>query len=142
MLWWIAHDRLPAGLNVLIVFVEIDDPAEGLLRRGNVVAFGAEAENRGADVAKIDPHAVAGGDLGGCQTITDEQLIGDPLHLFGVQVDMATPPRFEFKKSLRLGIDVRPKIVILFPIGVRRIEVFRSCRPGRRHRIFLRPGRR
>jgi hypothetical protein len=119
------HNCLPAGLNVLIVFVEIDDPAESLLRRGDVVAFGAEAENWRADVAQIDPHAVAGGDLGRCQPITDEQLVDNPLHFLSVKVDMATPPRLEFEEPLRLCIDLRPKIVILGPIRVRRIEVFK-----------------
>lgn len=62
---------------------------------GDIVGFRAEADNRRANVAQVDPHAFAGGDLGRCQPITDEQLIGDPLHLLGVQVDMATPPGLE-----------------------------------------------
>ena len=103
--------------------------------------FGAEAENRRADVAQIDPHALAGGDLGGCQTITDEQLIGDPLHLFGVQVDMATHHVSNSRKR-SASVSTFDQIVILFPIGVRRIEVFKVADQGMPRRIFLRPGRR
>ena len=49
---------LAAGTDIVILGVEIGDPAQGLLRRRDVVALGAEADDRRADIAQVD--ALAG----------------------------------------------------------------------------------
>ena len=51
-----VDDGLAAGADVVVLAVEIDDPAQRLLRRGDVVALGAEADDRRADVAQVDAH--------------------------------------------------------------------------------------
>ena len=56
-------DRLPVGDDLAHVVVEVEDPVQRLLRRGDVVAPGAEADDRRLDVAQIDPHAVGRADL-------------------------------------------------------------------------------
>ena len=53
--------------------VQVDDPVQRLLRRGDVVAPGAEHDDRRADVAQVDAHAVGGADLAGGQLVADEQ---------------------------------------------------------------------
>jgi hypothetical protein len=57
---------------VVILLVKIDDPAERLLRRGDVAAFAAETDDRRADVAQVDPDAVAGDDLSRGERVADE----------------------------------------------------------------------
>ncbi len=132
-----VDDGLAAGADVVVLLVEIDDPAQRLLRRGDVVALGAETEDRRADVAQVDPHPVAGDDFGGGEPVADEQLIDDPLHFLGVEVDVAAPPFLEFEKARPLGVDLRPEIVVLGPQrvgGIVILEVFdqigrrRTCR--------------
>jgi hypothetical protein len=70
-----------------------------LLRRGDVVALGAETDDRRTDVAQVDAHPVAGDDFGGGQPVANEQLIDDPLHFLGVEVDVAPPPFLEFQEA-------------------------------------------
>ena len=118
-----VDDGLAAGAEVVVFFVEIDDPAQRLLRRSDVVALGAEAEDRRADVTQVDAHTVAGDDFGGGQPVADEQLIDDPLHFLGVEVDVPAPPGLEFQKALAFGIHARPEIVVLGPVGVGGIEI-------------------
>ena len=115
--------REELGEDVIVLLVEIADPAERLLRRGDVVTLGAEAHDRRADVAQVDAHPVARDDLGRGQTIADEELIDDPLDLLGIEVDVAAPPFLEFQEALRLGVDVGPHLVVLGPQRVRRVEV-------------------
>ena len=118
-----VDDGLGAGADVVVLLVQIDDPAQRLLRRGDVVALGAEAEDRRADVAQVNAYPVAGDDFGGGQPVADEQLIHDPLHFLGVEIDVAAPPFLEFQEARSLGIHFRPEIVILGPEGIGGIEI-------------------
>ncbi len=123
----VLMDRIDNGLatgeQILVRTIEIDDPTEGLRRRGDVVSLGAEAQDRRADVAQIDPRPVAGDDLRGGEVIADEQLIDNPLHLRGIKLDVATPPLFEFQEALLLGVDLGPEGIVLGPEGIGGIEV-------------------
>ena len=113
-------DRLPVGDDLAHVVVEVENPVQRLLRRGDVVAPGAEADDRRLDVAQIDAHAVGGADLAGRELVADEQVVGDPLHLAGVQQHRAAPPGLEFEEALRLRIDLGIDVVGLRPVGVGR----------------------
>ena len=61
--------------------VEIEDPAERLLRRRDVVALRAEHDDRRADVAQVDRGAVRGMNPAGGELVADEQLVDDELDL-------------------------------------------------------------
>ena len=116
-------DGLAVGANLVIGSVQIGDPAQGLLRRRDVVALGAETDDRRADIAQVDALAIAGDDFGGGQLVADEELIDDPLNFFGVEIDVAAPPFLEFQEASGALVDVGPDVVTLGPVGVGGIEV-------------------
>ena len=118
-----VNNGLTAGAQIVVLRIEIDNPAQRLLGRGDVVALGTEANDRRTDIAQIDAHPVAGDDFGGGQPVADEQLIDDPLHFLGVEIDVASPPFLEFQEARSLGIDFRPKVVVLGPEGIGGIEI-------------------
>ena len=107
--------------------IQIGDPAERLLRRGDVVAPGAEHDDRRADVAQVDARAVGGAQLAGGELVADEQVVGDPLHLLGVEQHRAAPPGLEFQEALRLGVDLGIDVVGLLPVACWRGSSIRSC---------------
>jgi hypothetical protein len=110
-----VDDRLSMLADVVHVVIEIEDPAERLLRRRDVVALGAEHDDRRTDVAEIDRCPVRGLD-GACrELVADEQLVDDRLDLLGVQVDVAAPPLLEAEIARRLGVDLGIQIVLLAP---------------------------
>ena len=118
-----VNDGLAVGADVLDAAVEIEDPVERLGRRRDVVGLGAEHDDRRADAAQIDALAVGRDDTGSRELVADEQLVGDELHLLGVEEDMPAPPFLEFKVAGRFGVDLGIEIVLLGPIGVGRVEV-------------------
>ena len=103
--------------------VEVEDPVERLLRRGDVVAPRAEDDDRRADVAQVDGGAVGGADLARGEVVADEELVDDPLHLLGVELHEAAPVLLEAEVALGLGVDLGPDVVLLGPEGVRRVLV-------------------
>ena len=118
-----VDDGLAVGPDVVDVLIQVQDPAQGLLRRGDVVALGAEADDRRGDVAQVDPHPALGHDLGRGQLVADEQVVDDPLHLLGVHQDVAAPPFLEAEIARRLGIDLGVELVLLGPERVGRVHV-------------------
>ena len=118
-----VDDGLAAGADIVVLGVEIGDPAQGLLRRRDVVALRAEADDRRTDVAQVDALAVAGQDVAGGQLVADEQLVDDPLDFLGIEIDVAAPPFFEFEEAFGAFIDIRPDVVIFAPQRVGRVEV-------------------
>ena len=115
-------DRLPVGDDLAGVVVEVENPVQRLLRRSDVVALGAEADDRRLDGAQVDAHALGGANLSRGELVADEQVVGDPLHLSRVEQHRAAPPGLEFEEAFRLGIDLRIDVVGFRPIGVRRVE--------------------
>ena len=95
-----VDDRLPMRADVIDVLIEIEDPAERLLWRGDVIALGAEHNDRRTDVAQVDGAPSEVVDQPGRQPIADEQLVHDELYFFGIEVDMAAPPPLEFEIAL------------------------------------------
>lgn len=116
-------DGLAAGADIVVLGIQVDDPAQRLLRRGDVVALGAEADDRRANVAQVDPLAGTRDDLRRGESVADKQLIDDPLNLLGIEVDVATPPFLELKKALGTGIDRLPDVVVLAPVRISWVEV-------------------
>ena len=117
-----VNDRLTVGDDLADVVIEVENPVQRLLRRGDVVAPGAEADDRRPDVAQIDAHALGCADLPGGKLVADEQVVGDPLHLSRVQQHRVAPPGFEFEEALRLRIDLGIDVVGLRPVGVGRVQ--------------------
>ena len=60
-----VDDGLAPGADVVLAVVEVEDPVERLLRRRDVVALGAEDDDRRADRAQVDRGAVGGADVAG-----------------------------------------------------------------------------
>ncbi len=118
-----VDDRLAVRADVLDAGVEVGDPAQRLLRRGDVVALGAEDDDRRADLAQVDPHAVRGHQLGRRQLVADEQVVDDVLHLLGVEQDVAAPVALEAEIALGLGVDLRVDIVLLGPERIGGVQV-------------------
>src|SRR5262245_37632836 len=101
-----VDDGLSPGTNVIDATVEIENPAERLGGRRDVVCFGAKHDDRRADAAQINGLTVCRNDIGSSELVADEQLIGDELHLFGVKQDMAAPPVLKFEIAWRFGVDL------------------------------------
>ena len=120
-----VDDGLTVSAHLLDVLIEIENPAKSLLRRRDIVSFGAEDHDRRADLAQIDCRSVRSFDCSRGQIIADEQLIDDELHFLGIQVHMTAPPALEFQITRRLGVDLRIEIVLLAPQGVGRILIFK-----------------
>ena len=121
-----VDDGLAVGADVVDAGVEVGDPAQRLLRRGDVVALGAEADDRRADLAQVDPLPVRGDQPCRGQLVADEQVVDDVLHLLGVEQDVAAPPLLEAEVALGLGVDLRVEVVLLAPErvgGVHALEV-------------------
>ena len=137
-----VDDGLAVGADVVDAVVEVEDPVERLLRRGDVVALRAEDHDRRADVAQVDRGAVGGADLAGGELVADEELVDDELHLLGVQRDVAAPPLLEVEVALGLGVDLGPEIVLLGPERVGRVLVLEVLHQRRRRRRCRRRGRR
>jgi len=63
---------LTAGADFLDILVEIENPAERLLRWGNVVALLAKHDNRRTDIAEIDHKSITGLNSARGKIIADE----------------------------------------------------------------------
>ena len=118
-----VDDGLPERPDLVDVVIEVENPAERLLRRGDVVALRAEHHDRRTDVAKIDGGAVGGLDAAGGEIIADEQLVDDELDFFGIEIDVAAPPALELEVTLGFGVDLGIDVVLLGPKRVRGILV-------------------
>ena len=68
---------------------------------------------------KIEAAAVAGHDLGRGELVADEQVVDDPLHLLGIEEDVAAPPFLEAQIARAFGVDLGVEIVLLGPERVR-----------------------
>ena len=119
-----VDDGLAVGDDLVLVAVEVGDPAQRLLRRRDVVAPRAQHDDRRLDVAQVDADAVGGVDLACGELVADEEIVGDPLHLAGIEQDRAAPPGLEIEEARGLGVDLGIDVVDLAPIGVGRIERF------------------
>ena len=126
-----VDDGLAVGADFVHVVVEVEDPVERLLRRRDVVAARAEDDDRRADVAQVDRSPVRRADLARRQVVADEELVDDPLHLLGVQGDVAAPPFLEVEVALGLGVDLRPEVVLFAPERVGRVLVLEVLHQGR-----------
>jgi hypothetical protein len=117
-------DRLLIGPDVIHVGVAFEDPTQRLLRRSDVVAFGAEHHDRRTDVAQVNLLPVGQGDIAGGQVVANEEFVDNELNLLRVEIDVPTPPALEFKVAIGFGIDLRIDIVLLGPERVRGVLAF------------------
>ena len=129
--------RVHDGLTVPITSsssVEVG-ASPSLLRRSDVVAPGTEHDDRRLDVAQVDAMPSDVRMLAPRELVADEQLVGDPLHLLGVEQDRAPHHVSNSRNRGGFRVDLRIEVIGLLPIGVRRDACSRSWRPdGRRRR--------
>src|SRR5262249_17091859 len=118
-----VDDGLPVGPDVVDVVIEIENPVQRLLGRGNVVSPGAEYHDGRAYIAKIDGDAVRGLDHSRCELVADEQLVDDELHLLRVQINVASPVALKAQIPRYFGIDLGIDIKLLGPQRVCRVLV-------------------
>ena len=69
-------------------------------------------------------------DLGRGQLVADEQIVDDPLHLLGVEQDMAAPPSLELEIARTLAVDLGVEVVLLGPERVGRVHVLEVLDQG------------
>src|SRR5579872_6848691 len=120
-----VHDGLAERPDLIDIVVEVENPVERLLRRGDVVAFRAEYHDRRANIAQIDGGAVRYFDASGGEIIADEKLIDDELDFLGIEVDVPAPPALELEISRRFGIDFGINVILFGPKRVCRILIFK-----------------
>ncbi len=116
------NDGSAGGADVVNVAIEVEDPAEGLRRRTDVVFRRGEHDDRRGDVAEIEDRAVVRLDLVTGQLVADEKIVHQELHLVAVELDEVAPPFLELQVALRTGVDVRVDLVLLAPEPVGRIQ--------------------
>ena len=110
-----VDDGLAVRPDLVDVVVEVENPVQRLLRRGDVVALGAEHHDRRTDVAEIDRGAVGHLDAAGGEIVADEELIDDELDFLGIEIDVAAPPALEFEIAVGFGVDLGIDVVLLGP---------------------------
>ena len=116
-------DGLVVAEHFRVVAVHVGHEAERLRRRCDVVAIGAEHDDGRADIAQVEPHAVARDQLGAGEPVADEQVVDDVLHLLRIQEDVSAPVLLEAEIARRFGVDVGVKVILLAPQRIGRIEV-------------------
>ena len=115
-------DRLAGGADVVDVPIQIEDPAERLRRRTDIVFRRGEHDDRRGDVAEIENRAVVRLQLIAGQLVADEEIVHQELQLVAVQQDEVAPPFLELEVALRPGVDVGIDLVLLAPQPVRRAQ--------------------
>ena len=97
-----VNDRLSILADLVDIVIEVENPAERLLRRRDVVTLGAEHDDRRADVPQVNGCSFGGLNLACGQIVTDEQLVDDELNFFRVEVDVTAPPALKAEVARRL----------------------------------------
>ena len=109
------NDGLAERPDLVDVVIEVENPVERLLRRGDVVSLRAEHYDRRAYIAKVDGGAIRGLDASCRQIVADEQLIDDELNFLRIEIDMAAPPALELEVAFGSGVDLGIDVVLLGP---------------------------
>ena len=115
-------DRSAGGADIVDVPIEIEDPAERLRRRTDVVLRRGEHDDRRGDAAKIKDRAIARLELIAGQLVADEEVVDQELQFVAVQLDEVAPPFLELEVALRIGVDVGIDLVLLAPQPIRRVQ--------------------
>src|SRR5690606_33853664 len=79
-----VDDGLVVGADLVVVLVQVGDPAQRLGRGRDVVALGTEHDDGRTDVAHVQPDAVGRHQVRRGQAVADEQVVDDVLHFDGV----------------------------------------------------------
>ena len=117
-----VDDGLPVGPDLIDILVEIENPPERLLRRGDVIALRAEHDDRRADVAQIDRGAIRQFHVASGELVPDEKLVDDHLNFFRIQIDVPAPPALEFEVAGSLRVDLRIEVVLLGPERIGEVQ--------------------
>jgi hypothetical protein len=109
------EDPLAALADLINALVIVKNPVESLLRRRNIVAMRAEADDRCLDFPNIELNTVAGDDLASREFVTNKESVVHPLLLFAAQEDKIAPPLFKLQIAVLLLFRVSPNVVLLGP---------------------------
>src|SRR3954466_5908723 len=108
-----VDDCLSEGADLVDILIEVENPAECLCRRRDIVPLGAEYDDGGPNIAEVDRHAIPGLNSTRGEIVADEQLVDNELDLLGVQIDVATPPALEPEVARAFGVDLRVEVILL-----------------------------
>ena len=119
-----VDDGLPVGDDLVLVRVEVGDPAQRLLRRRDVVAPRAEHDDRRADVAQVDADAVEVWISPEVSLLPTKRL--SAIHCISPAFSSTGLPHqvSKSRKRVGLGVDLGIEVVGLVPVGVGRIQRF------------------
>ena len=99
-----VDDGAPAGADVVHVAIEVEDPAERLLHRADVVAERGRQMIGLVMLRRSKTWPVDEVSLVASELVADEQLIDEPLKLATVQLDEIAPPLLEFEIARAVGV--------------------------------------
>ena len=117
-----VHDRPASGADVVDVPIQIEDEAERLRRRTDVVTRRGKNNDWRGDVANIEGRAIPRLQLVASQLVADEKIVHQELQLVAVQLDKVAPPLLEVKVALRPGVDVGIDLVLFAPQPICRTQ--------------------
>lgn len=110
-----TDDRSAGGADIVYISIEIENPAECLRRRTDVVFCRGEHDDRRGNTAKIKDRFTTRLELIPGQLVAGEEVIDQELQLVVVQLDKVAPPFLEPEIALRIGVDMRIDFVLLCP---------------------------
>src|SRR5208282_6349280 len=99
-------DRFSLRADVVDALVEIENPAQRLLRGADVVAERSEHDDRRRDVADVEQATVGGRDLVAHKLVADEMLVDEILDLLAVELDQVAPPFLEVEEARPFSVHV------------------------------------
>src|SRR5215471_3921845 len=100
-----VDNGLAGGDDLVLMVVEVENPAQSLLRRRDVIAPGAEYDDRRFDISQVDTKSPGAAQLARSELAADKELIGDRLHFLGIQQHRTAPPFLEFEKPRSFCVD-------------------------------------
>jgi len=118
-----VDDGLVMSQHVQVVAVQVGDPAQGLGRWRDVVPIGAEHQDRRANIAQVDAHAIRRHQLRRTQFVADEQVIDDVLYFHIVQEHVAAPVLLELQVARAFRVDLGVQVVLFAPQRIGRVQV-------------------
>src|SRR5262249_1079389 len=86
------YNGLPVRSNFVDILVQVENPAERLGRRRDVVALREKHHHGPPEVSKVDCLSVGRLNPASRKLVADEQLIDDKLNFLGIEIDMTAPP--------------------------------------------------
>src|SRR5215207_2835932 len=122
---WVGQidDPLPGPLQLIRAGIDYRDPAQCLMRRGDVVAIGGKDHQGIADPPQVNVAPFADLHQPLLKTVAYEQVLDNGDDLLPAQEVEAVPSALELQEPLALGFDVGEQVGVFLPDTLR-FEVF------------------